>query len=339
MFVRAVPPEFVQGVIAGVYKVTGSVVRDVATGKGVAFLQETGVLQTLLNSVMSSGGNPVMAFANLALGGVSVVQNQQIKSRLAEVQSSLALLQNLQIGTLAVSGLGLGVSVVGFAAMLKRLKGIENHLHSIDAKIDRVTTERREDSVRTVFADIGTHLEAVDTLSLRTNKVAMAEATEQALARSAGRLEMAFQDKSAVMQTGTASLADLDMLWSLAAAIRLCHEAGNRALYAIDELQAAGELSERRAARFLSISNGLSPDTLARLCSQGAKDAPAYAAARQQALPQAEALIHGLRESVATIGSQAELSATLVAKGISGPAYLAEVADEKEAPLLLLEKD
>jgi len=71
------------------------------------------MLQTILNSVMTSGGNPVVAFANLGLGAASVIQNQQIKSRLVEVQSSLAVLQNLQIGTLAVSGLGLGVSVVG----------------------------------------------------------------------------------------------------------------------------------------------------------------------------------------------------------------------------------
>ena len=113
IFMRSVPPELVHGVASGLYNVTGSVVRDVASGRGIAFLQETGMLQTILNSVMTSGGNPVVAFANLGLGAASVIQNQQIKSRLVEVQSSLAVLQNLQIGTLAVSGLGLGVSVVG----------------------------------------------------------------------------------------------------------------------------------------------------------------------------------------------------------------------------------
>lgn len=84
ILLRAVPPELVHGVASGLYKVTGSVVRDVASGRGVGFLQETGMLQTILTSVMNSGGNPVVGFANLGLGAASVIQNQQIKSRLAE---------------------------------------------------------------------------------------------------------------------------------------------------------------------------------------------------------------------------------------------------------------
>lgn len=336
IFLRAIPPDLVDGVASGLYKVTGSVVREVSSGRGVGFLQETDALRMVLESVMTSGGNPIVAFANLAAGTASVLQNEQIKSRLVEVQASLNLLQNLQIGTLAVSGLGLGVSVAGFALMLRRLKGIEAHLGTIGAQIDRVTKDRRNDDVRMIFADVRTQLDTVDTLSARSNKVASAEAAEQALATSAGRLEAHFHQKSEAMQMGTMTSADMDMLWSLAAAIRLCHEAGLRALYSIDELEAARQLAERRAQRFLNLSETLTPDALARLCAQGALDATGYAEARRLALPQAEVLVQGLRESVESISSQSELAGTLIAKGISGPAYLEEVAGEKEEPLLIL---
>ena len=57
------------------------------------------------------------------------------------------------VGPLAVAGLGLGVSVVGFSIMLKRLKGIEAHLGTIEAKIANVTSDRRADDVRMIFAD------------------------------------------------------------------------------------------------------------------------------------------------------------------------------------------
>ena len=250
IFLRMVPPEVMQGVTSGLYKITGSVVREVSTGRGVAFLQETGLLQNVMNSVLTSGGNPVAALVNVGLGVVGVAQNQQIKSRLAEIQSSLALLQNMQLASLAVSGFGLGVSVVGFAVMLKRLKAIETHLGSLEAKIDSITTDRRSDGLRMIFADVATQLETVDTLSARSNKVHVAEAAEQALAISAGRLESLFQQKSDTMQTSAITPADMDMLWSLAAAIRLCHEAGLRALYTVDELEAAKQLAERRAERF-----------------------------------------------------------------------------------------
>ena len=336
IFLRTVPPELVHGVASGLYNVTGSVVRDVASGRGIAFLQETGMLQTILNSVMTSGGNPVVAFATLGLGAASVIQNQQIKSRLAEVQSSLAVLQNLQIGTLAVSGLGLGVSVVGFAVMLKRLKGIEAHLGTIEAKIANVTSDRRSDDVRMIFADVGTQLDTVDTLSARSNKVSTAEAAEQALATSAGRLEAHFQQKSDTMQMGAITSADMDLLWSLAAAIRLCHEAGLRALYTIDELEAAKQLAERRAQRFLNLGQALTPDALARLCGQTAQDSKSYAEARRLALPQAEVLVQGLRDSVAAISSQSELAQHLITNQISGPAYLEDIANKKEEPLLIL---
>ena len=336
ILLRAVPPELVQGVASGIYTITGSVVRDVASGRGVGFLQETGVLQTLLGNVMTSGANPLGALVNLGLGSASVIQNQQIKARLAELQSSLAILQNLQLGTLAVSGLGLGVSVAGFAAMLKRLKGIEDHLGTIDAKIDNVTSERRSDDVRMIFADIGTQLDIIDTLSARSYKVSSAEAAERALAKSAGRLEAHFQQKSDSMQTGAIVSADMDVLWSLAAAIRVCHEAGLRALFTIEELEAAKRLADRHAQRFLDLSQPLTPDVLARLSSQNVEDAIAYSKARRLALPQAEVLVLGLRNSVASISSQSELAQSLLTNQISGADYLKEIENEKNEPLIML---
>ncbi|MFZ1727766.1 MAG: hypothetical protein WBO29_15295 [Albidovulum sp.] len=335
LLLRAVPPEVVEGVISGIYKITGSVVREVSSGRGVAFLQETSVFQSLFGSALQGVGATLQSGFN-PLGLIAVVQNHQIKSRLIDVQASLTILQNLQIGTLAVSGLGLGVSVAGFAVMLKRLKGIEAHLSTIEAKIDHVTTDRRSDDLRMIFADIGTQLDTVDTLPARSNKVSSALAAEQVLATSAGRLESHFQQKSDAMQMGLITSADMDMLWSLAAAIRLCHEAGLRALYSIDELEAARQLAERRSQRFLNLSQTLAPDSLARLCGQGEPDSTSYADARQKALPQAKVLVQGLRDSVASISSQGELARTLISSGISGPVYLGEITDEQEVPLMLL---
>jgi hypothetical protein len=335
LFLRAVPPEVIEGVTSGLYKVTGSVVREVSSGRGVAFLQETSLAQSLLNSALT-GASTTLQTGFSPLGVAALVQNQQIKSRLADVQSSLAMLQNLQIGTLAVSGLGLGVSVAGFAVMLKRLKGIETQIATIEAKIDRVTSDRRSDDIRMTFADIGTQMEIVDTLSARSNMVSSGEAAERALATSSGRLEAHFQQRSEAMQTGHMTSADMDMLWSLAAAIRLCHEAGSRALYRIDELEAAKQLAERRAQRFLDLSQNLTPDALARLCAQNASDSTDYIRTRQLALPQSEALVRGLHDCVASIGSQSELASKLIASKIAGSDYIREVTNEKHEPIIML---
>lgn len=335
ILLRAVPPELVEGVVSGMYKVTGSVVRDVASGRGVAFLQETSLMQTLMDNAFKGFGATVGGGFS-PLGLIAVIQNQQIKSRLAEVQSSLALLQNLQIGSLAVSGLGLGVSVAGFAVVLNRLKGIEAHLSSMEAKIEKVTKDRRSDDLRMIFADVRTQLVTVDTLSARSSKVHAAEAAERALATSAGRLEVHFQQHSETMQSGKLTTADLEMLWAIAAAIRICHEAGLRALFGINELDAASQLADRRAAGTLDLAQPLSPDALARLCAQGESDPQRFSEVRRASMPQAEALTTGLRDTVAVVASQAELARHLVANGISGPTYLAETAGETSSALLML---
>lgn len=336
VFLRAVPPEVVEGVLSGAYKVTGSVVRDVSSGRGVAFLQETGVLEQLLGSAAKGAGATLQSGFN-PLGVLTAIQNQQIKSRLVDVQSSLAVLQNVQVGTLAVAGLGIGVSVAGFALMLKKLNTIDAHLKTLERKIDQITADRRSDDLRLTLADVGTQLEAIDTLSARVNRVASAEAAERTLATLAGRLEFNFQQRSEVMQTEHLSLEDMDMLWSLAAAIRLCHEAGLRALLMIDELQAAKELASRRANRFLNLSQALSPDALSRLYAQREDGVEAFARSRKAALPHAEILVGGLRETVASVASQAELADVLLQRQISGADYFREIEAESTVPLLALQ--
>lgn len=335
IFLRAVPPEVVEGVASGIYKVTGSVVREVSSGRGVAFLQETGVLDQLLGSAVKGAGATLQSGFN-PLGVLTAIQNQQIKSRLVEVQSSLAMLQNVQIGTLAVAGLGVGVSIAGFALMLKKLNTIDAHLKTLERKIDRITADRRSDDLRLTLADVGTQLEVIDTLPARVNRVASAEAAERTLATLAGRLEAHFQHHSEAVQSQHISLEDMDMLWSLAAAIRMCHEAGLRALLTIDELQAAKELASRRATRFLNLSQPLSPDALSRLYAQREDGVDAFARSRKAALPHAEILVGGLRETVASVASQAELADLLLQRQISGGDYFHAIEDESTEPLLAL---
>ena len=78
------------------------------------------------------------------------------------------------------------------------------------------------------------------------------------------------------------------------------------------------------------------PDALARLCAQGELDLTSYTEARRLALPQAEVLVQALRDSVASISSQSELAHNLINNEITGPAYLAEIAEEEDTPLLML---
>lgn len=336
-----IPEALVLSVASGKAKLIGAIIHDAITGRTLGHVQQTAALGDILKLAMPVVGGAfpplgaVVAGVQTLASGISIVQNEQIKSRLAAVQSSLGLIQNMQIASLAVSGLGLGVSVAGFAVMNQRLKGISSHLKTLDGKIEKITADRRSDALRGIFADVATELETVETLPKRVNKTNAAEAAQRGLAQSAGRLEDMFRQQTDRVQTA-ADPADLEMLWSLAAAIRLCHEAGLQAMFTVNELAAAQELSARQANRFFDMTQPLSPDALARLCASGTKSVEDAKTARRAALPQAEHLVDGLRDSVASIASQSELAAQLLAKGLTGPQYLDEVAEEKTEPLLYL---
>lgn len=330
-----IPEVLVAGYQSGQFSLVGAMMKDVTTGQIVGHVQQTGVFGHLMSAGFTGMQNSLTGGFN-PLGIVSVIQNHQIKGQLTNVQGSLALMQNLQIGTLAVSGVGLGVAAIGFAVMIKRLNAISGHLNTLESKIDLITRERRSDELRAIFTDISSTLNTVDTLQTRKSPQAAGERAQEALAGHAGRLEEVFKDHSNLSKAQSLADGDLDLLWSLAAAIRVCHEAGIRALFTIDELATAQALAKSQAERLLQLSQTLSPDALARLAAHTATD-PIEAAERRKAiLPKAQTLVSGLRATVASVASQSALSGSLLAKNTSGRAYLDAVEAEEEEPLLFL---
>ncbi|WP_171123506.1 MULTISPECIES: hypothetical protein [unclassified Ruegeria] len=328
-----IPEKFVSQVSGGQAKVVGALIKDKLTGQVLAHVQPTSAFEKILGSALQGVSSTISQGFN-PLGVLTAVQNEQIKSRLANIQTSLGLMQNLQIGTLAVSGLGLGVSVAGFAMMLHRLKGIEAHLVDLKERIDLATAERRSDDIQGIFSVITADLETVDTLHARRDASRVAEEVQISLSRSASRLQPHFSRVSENHEDMTNE--DLDLLWSLAAAIRLCSDASFKALFHIDELAVAGEIARKQAERFAQLSAPLSADRLARLCAQSAENVEMMSDMRNMALPAAQVLVGGLRQSAIQAESQASLASILIERGASGRQYLEELETETEAPLLYL---
>jgi len=328
-----IPEKFLSGIASGNLKLYGAILKNTVTGQILAHVQPTSVLDKLLASTLQGVSTTISQGFN-PLGILTTIQNEQIKSRLTAMNTTLGVMQNLQVGTLAVSGLGLGVSVAGFALMLKRLKAIEAHLHELGGRIERVTSDRRSDDLETIFADIATDLETIDTLYARRSAQQVAEAAQVSLFRSASRLRPHFKRVAAKDEDLTHE--DLDLLWSLASAIRLCSDAGFKALLHIDELAVAADIARKEAERFAELSDPLAPDRLARLCSKSADGFNQMTELRTVALGKARILTNGLRDSAIQTASHMSLANTLIERGISGQKYLEEAEQEQGRPLLML---
>lgn len=310
----------------------GAIIKDNATGHILGHVQQasglTSVLGQAAGGVLSSGFSP--------LGMMSVVQNEQIRRGVAELQNGMILMQNLQYGTLALSGLGLGVSIAGFAATLARLKAIETRLGALEDAVDKATRDRREDDLKSVFADIAADLQNVETLSDRRDPQRVAEQLQLSLARTTRRIEQHFLREADLSRRSSIPIEHLDQLWTLAAAIRLCQEASIQALFAADELEVAQRFGQFELERQIALLQSLSPDILSRLVSRSEKDLDAARALRQTALGQARLLADGIRGGVLALAGQVSIANTLRAEDMTGMEYIRRIKAEAQSPLVCL---
>ncbi|ETW11019.1 hypothetical protein ATO8_19399 [Roseivivax marinus] len=324
-----VPQKLLEGYGLGKYELFNAILKDTATGKIVGHVQQTQVLNKAVGSMFGGTVNTVLdGFSPLSV--VSAVQNQQIIGQLRKIQDSLGLLQNLQIGGLALSGANLGVCAVGFAVMLKRLNAISGRIEALGAQVEKVTADRRQDELNMILADVRSALLNVDSLAARRDPVPVALDLQLELDRCASRLSSRLRQ---VVGQKALEAADLDLMWTIAGAIRLCHEAGDRALFIAEELEVAALRASRQSSELLQLSGELSADVLARRISQSAED---RTASRRAVLPQARLLVGSVQEAVASLAGQESLTRSLLSHGSSGRAYLETVAQEKQEPILFL---
>ncbi|WP_136684534.1 hypothetical protein [Falsirhodobacter xinxiangensis] len=321
MLLYETPPLLKLAIDNGGAELFGAIIKDTATGQILGHVQQTGMMNQLLSQL---GGAAINGFTPLGL--VSVVQNEHLRQGVAALKEGMVLMQGLQYGTLALSGLGIGVSVAGFALMAAKLRGIESRLDEIAAAIGQITADRRGDDLKQILAEVSADLRNVDSLTSRRDPQRVAEQLQVGLSRSAAKLDVHFRREADLAGVDSIPVEQLDRLWTLAAAIRLCQEAGIQALFAADELKVAEDYADLCLQEHMTLLEILSPDALARLVArQHGQDARA----------QAQTLCDGIRGGVISLAGQISIASTLQGNGTRGIDYLRQ-AREADQPIAFL---
>lgn len=323
-FLYDIPQHVLHKVASDQAGVFGAIIKDRATGQIIAHMQPSQGLTRLLGQMtgmLPSGFNP--------LDAVALVQNEQIKRGISQLQNGMLLVQNLQYGTLALSGLGLGISVAGFAATLARLKAIEGRIGQLTEAVAQVTRDRRDDEIKTVLAEVGGDLQNIETLIDRRDPRPVAEQLQVSLTRSTRKIETHFRREADPAGRKALSRHQLELLWTLAGAMRLCQEAAVHALFMADDMKAAESIGAVETERQLALLEAISPDLLARAVARTETDPSLSAALRHEALADARCLTDGIAGGARTLAGQASLARALRDEGVSGREYLARV---HEAP-------
>lgn len=291
----------------------------------VAHLVETSALQQMAPSLLSA--TPPGVALEAAKFAVGTVQNEQIKA-------GIEVLKSLQLTNLALSGAGLGVSILSYVLLEKRLGRIEEKVDAMDDKLDRIARsieDLKQNEIRADFTDLRTACEEAEEGWLSSN----AEVVWDRAASNLHRLQNKFLDRARLLLDG-GRIVEIDPFveaYSLAATTRLsCRIAsGEQALAATNAREYSYTLT--------NLLQDVNADTLthaqlkARSISQNSKEyVPALE--EERLVAEAKAALYRDQENVAlsipyTLARLGEIETT-------GRQWLEAARSEETSPLLFL---
>ena len=328
LLLREVPAQLLSGVGTGEYKVYGSIIRSVASGRIVGHLQETSGLTRLAGKALTEGIPGFGAAVDLAGHAVSYVQNEQIKA-------AVNVVQNLQIANLAISAAGIGVSVTGFAVLAAKIGRVEAKVNALGDRLDAVARGvafLKHDRIAEDFTRLRTAAQMLDEAWLLSDPLPQ----WRHVAEEATFLSNQFERRSLeLLDDNPDPIAAEPFMEALAFA----SSARVQARLASGEDAVARKTAEEgalmlvRAGDRLRLGQAAVAGALQAAAPVGTQDWSDALDARAKALRDSVA---GARaREVAAVGSALTLE-ELERQGISGRAWLEEARAEAEAPLLFL---
>ena len=328
----------------------GAILKDSNTGRIVAHLQETGMFQGLAmqgTSTLSNIANPVSAITGVA----GIVQNEQIKNKLVELQNSVQNIQQLQIAGLGLQIIGIGVTVASTMIILSRLKEVSLAIERIEKKVEALPQRWFELRLKEKILDLQTELERLE----ESSKWQRANPVVQHIERDLDYGFNIFLDGS--MTIASEKSDNIEILQVLLYCLSLCADAQFKALLEMEELDIASARSIKHCKkleqlfwhmpkdRYISIAGNLNSERIRyeieqdKKCNLEWKDKPAEYAnefRRRVIASQAVQPDQFIHELYRRLSSRPHLVSSIQENGLSGREYFDIARSDKDNLLLLL---
>lgn len=313
-----VPAKFVSGLADGSLSRFGTIIKDNASGKIVAHIQESGLGQTLISSVVGSPFAPLNAIS-------SVVANFQ----LAQLKTMVESLRMLQIANLGVAAAGIGVSVVGFAVMNAKLKNLESAVQQVSFQIEKQFAELHDAQVRKELSDLRGALEGVELAQRlrdpRSELNSLASSLTRISSVTRGHLENLLEKQ----------FFDETLFTLFARALLTSDQARIEAYLLANELDSAHHAALAVGDSYSNLFDELSPGELThklqlnKQCDERDSELELDSVGLKN-------MVKALRDITDAAMTKPLLIEELRRQEISGPRYMQAVRDEKSQPVLLL---
>lgn len=322
-----IPPHLLSRVNAGDVVRYGAILKEARTGKILAHLQETGALHgTLLNTLISPF-NPV----NTASSVLENFQLYRLDVKVNEVLQLLEILNGMQVANLALSGLGIGVNVAGFALINRRLDELSSNVAEIHDLLATFVDEMRrkrlvelEDRLRAQLQHAEEGWDHNDSKRVWT--------------RVADELhDLLYLYDSVIDDTFDARPVNLNLLAYLLQRYRTLASTRVKCLMLLDELEPAKQFSQRFSRETGRILDGVSPFELS--CSIDAVVDPKERFSYdnhlriRERLPKCQDFVYRVREFQDLFATLPSLIQSLIDNGESGKEYICRLKEETDKEL------
>jgi len=304
-----IPSQFMAAHATGQIVRYGAVLKDAHTGRIVAHLQETGLLQRAVGTGLSFDPSG-------ASGLIGVVQNAQISQKITQLQSAVGVVQNLQLVNLVSSVAGIGVTAASTAIILGRLNAIGDRIGRLEQGVEALPGVFRKLELRNTMIEIGTALERFESADNRRDKDQTVRAVEEKLHYGFDRM------LDGVRTTAETPGVDAEAIRCLLASLSVCGAAQIKAFLWLNEREMAAGQARRQFVKLMELSEMFPKDVLMDRLDCEADDADRL-----------EADLAGLRQRFAAIPSLVE---NLIALDLDGRDYLERLDAERDHPLLVL---
>jgi hypothetical protein len=127
---------------AGKIIITDGVARDISTKKIVAHLEQVAPLISNTTSGLSSG-NPYITVSGMVIHAAKLIQGSITNQKLDKVIAMVQNLQMLSYVNIAMTGMNIGVTAVGFAIVVSKLNQIDQKLTIIDRNFSKTAGKRK----------------------------------------------------------------------------------------------------------------------------------------------------------------------------------------------------
>jgi len=305
-----IPAMYEAAVRSGKVIQIGGLLKNAASGQIVAHLQESGLAHSLIGKGMLASTNPAMLAvseaANSATGIYTAVQVKQIKAMVEGLQA-------LQIATLGVSLLGVGVSVAGFIYMRKRFNSLDSKIETLINTVNVGFEDQRKAMLRS-------HLSQVKSLMQQANQAPTLSKPEHEYSRIAESLaEQAthFEGELEFVMKVSGKISS-ELFWQLTQALMVCNSVRIDCRMRTNELHNALTVSEDVAQGYQRLFGRLTPISF---------DAQ---------IDECSSTLNVLKDITDAAATKPYLIDYLRSQQIDGRSYMTQLEDETERPLLML---